>query len=256
MGIPLLLIFTIDYGNKNSKVSIMGIIYILKNKLDNKYYVGKTTNIFEKRFKQHQTSHSHIGNAIRKYSVNSFDRLVLENVPDEELDYWEQHYIQECNSISPNGYNLTYGGEGGKKSDETKKKISENSRGKKKPSFTEEHKKKISEALKRNAFTKKNKVWLGRTFTEEYKKKIKEVNKVRTLTEEQKKKISEAKKGNTNMYGKSHTEEAKQKMRIARKLYWEKNKIIFSEEAKQKMRIARKLYWEKKKIFDGKDKLL
>ena len=124
----------------------MGTIYKLENKVNGKCYVGKTTQTFYERIRDHRRNKkSLIGKALRKYGEENFNKLFLEDVPDEELDYWEIHYIQECNSVSPNGYNLTYGGEGGKKSEETKIKMGEANKGRQ---HTEETKKKMSEAHK------------------------------------------------------------------------------------------------------------
>ena len=40
---------------------------------------------------------------------------LLEEVPYTELNNREQYYIEKYNTLAPNGYNLTYGGDGGKK---------------------------------------------------------------------------------------------------------------------------------------------
>ena len=71
---------------------------------------------------------------------------------------------------------------GKRRSEETKKKMSEALKGRQ---FSEETRKKMSEALK------------GRHHSEETKKKMSEKAKGRLHTEETKKKISKAKKGNT-----------------------------------------------------------
>lgn len=150
----------------------MGTIYILENKVNGKYYVGQTTQVFYKRMREHcKNKKFYIGNALRKYGEENFSKLLLENVPDEELNYWEIHYIQECNSVSPFGYNLTYGGESGRKSEETRKKMSEEHKGEKNHMFgkhpTEEYKKKLSEAHKGQIPWNK-----GKRYTEEDKLKM------------------------------------------------------------------------------------
>jgi group I intron endonuclease len=195
----------------------MSIIYILRNKINNKCYVGQTTKTFNRRFRCHQTSHSCIGNALRKYGVAIFDKLLLESVPEEELDYWETHYIQECNSIYPNGYNFDSGGHTGKHlSKEHKKKIGESNKGK---IITEETKKKLSESNKGHV------PWMkGKHHTKESKRKLSEAhvgqkswNKGRTgiYSRETKKKMSEAKIGKISwMKGKHHTEETRKKLSI------------------------------------------
>lgn len=104
----------------------MGAIYILVNAINGKHYVGQTTNI-KRRLGQHLrfSSHSLIANAYKKYGRESFLVYVLDNVPEDELDYWEIHYIEECHSLAPDGYNLEAGGSKYKHfHEETRKKIS------------------------------------------------------------------------------------------------------------------------------------
>ena len=163
----------------------MATIYILENKINKKCYVGQTTILFKYRFKQHIKSNSVIGKTLRKYGIDNFDKILIEDVPEEKLNELEIEYIQKYNSVYPNGYNLTFGGEGGKLSEETKKKMSEAKKGK---HLSEEHKRKIGEA---------NKLSL----------------KGNHLSEETKRKISEAISGENNpMYGKHHSEEHKEKL--------------------------------------------
>ena len=196
----------------------MGIIYILENKINGKCYVGQTIQPFYKRIRDHRINKkSLIGNALRKYGEENFKKIFLEDVPIEELDYWEIHYIQECNSVSPNGYNLTKGGnrppssKGRKVSTETRKKISESMKG-------------VNTWMK------------GKHLSEETIKKKKEQipwnkGKVNIYSEESKKKMSEKHKGNANMLGKHHSEESKKKMSETHK--------SMTEETKDKMREAK-----------------
>ena len=160
----------------------MGTIYILENKVNGKCYIGQTTQNFKKRFRKHCQSHSYIGNALRRYGIDNFNKLLLENVPEEELNYWEIHYIQECNSISPNGYNLTYGGDKPPTCIGNTWNIGK--------IHTKEHNKKISESNKGRISGMKDKHQ-----SEEAKKKISIGNKGKTLTEENKKNISKSKIG-------------------------------------------------------------
>jgi hypothetical protein len=208
----------------------MGTIYILENKVDGKCYVGQTTKIFKDRFKQHQIAPLYIGRALRKYGIENFEIILLENVPEEELDYWETHYIKECNSISPNGYNFDSGGNKNKHrceetrkkisesnkgkifSEEYKKKLSEAHKGKKRPPFTEEAKKKMSEIKKKAKIIPPS--WKGKRHSEETKKKMSEVQKGHSVSKETKTKIIEARKSQfPPMKGKHHTEETKEKIR-------------------------------------------
>ena len=215
----------------------MGVIYILENKINGKRYVGKTIKTFKERFRQHQHSNSYIGKALCKNGSDNFEKILLENVPDEELDYWEIHYINECNSVSPNGYNLTYGGEGGKKSEEFKKMMSGLLKGEKNHNYgkhlSQETKDKISKFHKGKAYT------LGKKYSRETKEKDRQAKLGNTFwlgkhhTEESKKKMSEAKIGKPNHHiGIPRSEESKRKMS-------EKKKNM-SEETKRKMSKAKK----------------
>ena len=155
----------------------MGSVYILRNKINNKYYVGQTTRSFKERFLCHKTSHSIIVRSIRKYGKENFTFLLLKNIPEKELDYWEKHYINECNSLVPYGYNLEGGGNKNKK-------------------LHEETKKKMSKAQKK--IGNKPPSWEGKHHTEETKKKMSEVKKGKVVSKETRKKISEYNKGKTS----------------------------------------------------------
>ena len=110
-----------------------GQIYLAKNKLDNKIYIGQTTLTLEQRKKKHKRNYSHSNahfhRALRKYGFDNFEWIILEETDTQEkLDNLEIKYIAKYNSIK-NGYNETEGGLGGKPSDEVRKKIGEANRG-------------------------------------------------------------------------------------------------------------------------------
>ena len=110
----------------------MGLIYMLTSP-SGKKYVGQTKQRLARRWYQHW-SEAYKGSqgcravysAIRKYGKDSFKVCVLEsNVADEDLDWTEDFYIVQQNTLAPNGYNLriwTMGPAGF--SDETKAIIS------------------------------------------------------------------------------------------------------------------------------------
>ena len=131
----------------------MGTIYIITNKINEMKYIGQTIE-FKKRFRKHCQSHSYVGKALRKYGVANFNILLLNDVPEEELNYWEKYYIKECNSLVPNGYNLQDGGcENKHQHEETKRKLRE-IRKNQPPTMlgkhhTEETKRKLSEITKK-----------------------------------------------------------------------------------------------------------
>lgn len=84
-------------------------IYKIENLTNGKVYVGQSVHI-EKRFSEHCRSDSLIGQAIQKEGKQNFSFSILEECPLEELDYKEQYYIKQYNSIAPKGYNITTGG--------------------------------------------------------------------------------------------------------------------------------------------------
>lgn len=94
-------------------------IYKITNIINNKVYIGQSINI-EKRVKEHfykvQCSkdisfNSILHQAIRKYGAENFTWEVLIECSIEDIDKLEQKYIQEYNSIAPNGYNILIGGQ-------------------------------------------------------------------------------------------------------------------------------------------------
>lgn len=95
-----------------------GIIYQVTNLLNNKIYIGQTTNL-NKRIISHIDSakrmkdNSYFHKAIRKYGKENFDwSVICKCYSKEEMNEKENQYIIEKNTFSPNGYNLTLGGEG------------------------------------------------------------------------------------------------------------------------------------------------
>lgn len=102
-----------------------GTIYIATNLMNGKQYVGQTID-FKQRLMWHlHNSKYHFGRAIRKYGKDSFAFEQLE-YPAEELNQWEQHWIEQLGTFSPDGYNHTTGGDCFKMSEATKEKISKN----------------------------------------------------------------------------------------------------------------------------------
>ena len=101
----------------------MGFIYCLTFPNEKKY-VGKTTRTIEKRISGHKSPSSGcflVNKAYQKYGTFKVETLL--EVDNEHLDKYEVHYIKELNTLAPNGYNLTTGGEGGIPSDETRQKM-------------------------------------------------------------------------------------------------------------------------------------
>lgn len=96
-----------------------GSIYIIRNKINNKVYIGQTTMSVEERFKCHLKPSTikkrktyKLYNAINKYGADNFYVETLEsNIPLSELNVKEMNYILKYDSYK-NGYNSTMGGDG------------------------------------------------------------------------------------------------------------------------------------------------
>ena len=70
--------------------------------------------------------------AFKKYGVENFTiETICFSSNKKELMSLEKHYISELNTVSPNGYNLTSGGENCIVSKETRQKISNRLKGRK-----------------------------------------------------------------------------------------------------------------------------
>lgn len=91
-------------------------IYKITNKINNKCYIGQSVNP-HRRFTSHKSrarnmefSESQIlYNAIRKYGEENFSIEILEWT--EDYNNKEIEYIKKYNSTSPNGYNISSGGD-------------------------------------------------------------------------------------------------------------------------------------------------
>lgn len=94
----------------------MGIIYILTSS-SGKQYIGQTIRSLDKRWYEHvRNSHEEnygcraIGSAIKKYGPDKFQREIIWDCPNDELNTWEEFFIDLYGTMYPNGYNLTKGG--------------------------------------------------------------------------------------------------------------------------------------------------
>jgi group I intron endonuclease len=170
-------------------------IYTLSDPTTNEIrYVGKTNDI-KTRIKDHIKRSKHKKTHKDKWVNGLINKdlkpviLILDEVEDCDWIFWEKFYINLFKVWGFNLVNHTDGGDGGsfkQHSFETKQKMSEIGKGKKRPPFTEEHRRNLSESAKKKIMTK------------EHREKIKNSLKNRIIapfTEEHKKNISKAKKG-------------------------------------------------------------
>lgn len=100
-----------------------GIVYLIRNTVNNKVYIGRTVQTIEQRWYQHVNDtikgpHTRcLLNAIRKYGVDSFTiRALTPIISYEETAELEIAFITKYKSFPPElelGYNMTPGGLGG-----------------------------------------------------------------------------------------------------------------------------------------------
>jgi hypothetical protein len=101
----------------------------------NKKYVGQCVKMLSSgkkwgylsRWKQHARDATNgkdycrlLNNAIRKYKHENFTIEIIKECEIKDLDYNENLYIEQLNTMTPNGYNLTSGKTTSRQSDETK----------------------------------------------------------------------------------------------------------------------------------------
>jgi group I intron endonuclease len=228
---------------------IYGSIYKITNLLNGKSYYGQTRQPPKRRWSQHKGAAKKGGkmilyNAIRQYGVENFSfNVVHECKTLDELNAKEIEYIASNNTLAPNGYNASKGGDNYEKTPETCKKISESNKGR---IITPEWRKNMSNARKGKTITEEARKNMqnaqkGRIITAEAREKLRKVNLGKKQNAETIAKKSAARKGvpwsekkRESMLGRVHTEETKKKMSIS-----QKGRII-SEESKLKMREAKK----------------
>ena len=225
----------------------MGSIYKITNTVNGKAYIGKTTrDAVKTRIRDHLTGKGSqpVKDAIEKYGQDAFTFEILhDGIIPEFLDDLEKEVIAKFNTVSPHGYNLTDGGEGGSCSEETRRKISKTLTGyvhsdetrRKLKGRTPWNKGGIHSEETRRKMSKSNK-----SKHPEVRRKISESHKGKTLSEEHRQKISEATRGENNPRygqpgwnrGKSTPEETRRKISEAKKGK-PRNKSPYYEEAHQ-----------------------
>ena len=92
-----------------------GFIYIIKNTINNKVYIGQTRTSVNQRWSEHLRHAKYgdqvINRAMRKYGVDKFYIETLEICDIKVLDEREMYYIDLYNSTDKSkGYNVSLGG--------------------------------------------------------------------------------------------------------------------------------------------------
>lgn len=159
----------------------MGEIYKITNKINNNSYIGQVLKIsstgrklgYKNRFKRHiqNAERNYKGgcpkleNAIRKYGRDKFKIELICECQENQLNFYEDLYINKFNTLHPNGYNLMSGGGNGRRHSKiSREKMSKTRTGKKHKEITKErigkaHKNKIVEEKSKRlmSLTKKQK---------------------------------------------------------------------------------------------------
>lgn len=115
----------------------MSHIYIIRNTVNDKCYIGQTKNSIEHRFKQHigqincKTQCSALYAAIRKYGADCFftESLASGTFSKDDLNMLEIYFIDKYKTLSPDGYNLQTGGGSFSLNQEVRDKISNSLKG-------------------------------------------------------------------------------------------------------------------------------
>jgi len=201
-------------------------VYLTTNKISGKEYIGdhSTKNIKD----SYLGSGIALKDAIIKYGKENFKREILELFETKEEAFNAQEkYINEYNTLVPNGYNIspTGGNEitGGAVSNDTKIKMSIAKTGIK---FTEDHKNNLKRShigLKQSKETIQKRIskTKGKKRSQEFKDRLK-----KPKSEETKRKIRES------MIGIKHTEERRRNQSISQKNRW-KDPLERGEQSKR-----------------------
>lgn len=179
----------------------MGFIYKITNNINGKCYIGQTIKKPERRINRHfgRSNCKALHNAIQKYGRDTFTFEILHETLNIFLDDLEIAEIKRHNTLAPHGYNLTSGGEYKKVvSNQTRKKISDAAKARKRKPHSAEARQKISDANKGKIRTpearqKISESMKGRTLSPEHCKKLSHAHKGKTLSPEHRKKLSEIK---------------------------------------------------------------
>ena len=179
-------------------------VYGIRNSINGKWYIGESVNIKYRKSKHFSTlkynchKNDYLQRSWNKYGKEVFEFIILELCLEESLEAKEKEWIAKYKSNDfEYGYNLTDGGNVGKK-------------------MKEESKSKLSDSIKKHWLFNTHPM-LGKNHTQEAKNKIAAGHFGKPLSDEHKKKLSKASIGNTYSLGHKHTDESKAKMSKARK---------------------------------------
>lgn len=191
---------------------MIGYIYLITDTTNGKQYVGQHHYDKEELDPSYHGSGHIIKSIFKKRPETIKEEYIKTCYSEEEMNNDEKHYIKVFDTLYPNGYNLTEGGDGVVACEETRKKMSVNRSGKcigeNHPLYGKHRSEDVKEKLRKTHIGKQigeDNPFFGKHHTEETKKKISESNKGLQSGEKH------------PMFGKHHTEEARKKISEARK---------------------------------------
>jgi group I intron endonuclease len=200
-------------------------LYVYRNIINDKLYIGQTNNL-SRRKSQHEhyvkkgsNQLPYLYNAMRHYGIENFEFIpIFSSESLEEINYMERQMILLLNAKwkedGTGGYNIAFGGDNRKLSQETKDKIS----------------------IRQKEYQKNNKNnMLGKHHTEEAKKKISDGR------------IGKYDGKNSAFYGKHHTQESKNIMSVKRKGKFSGEKSSQSKLTNQEANEIRRLFLRENK---------
>ena len=188
-------------------------IYKILNKLNGKYYVGSSKDIFgnpDGRWNKHrqalrsQKHHSdYLQRAWNKYGEEAFELKVVEELNENELKIVEQKYLDIAKLEREKCYNASFVATGGRCEPEAMKKII--------GYWTEERRKERSEKMKG-----KNNPFYGKDHSDKVKQDCGNRFRGTTLTEESRKKRARYGKDN-HFFGNTHDQKTIKGISVTRK---------------------------------------
>jgi group I intron endonuclease len=90
-------------------------IYAIINKINNKRYIGQSRHLEQRKevhfqkLRLNKHINPHLQNAYNLYGAHNFEFIILQECPEEQLDYYEDYYINKYNTLTE-GYNICEGG--------------------------------------------------------------------------------------------------------------------------------------------------
>jgi group I intron endonuclease len=181
---------------------VVGLIYMIRNKFNDKKYIGQTTRSFADRINDYKRGfgNNYLNNAFNKYGWDNFEFSIIDTANNlEELNNKEIKYIKEYDTTNKTiGYNIESGGNNAIPSAETLEKLSKSHTGikqdsawieKRIPKAGSEEAKKFgrSKTEEEKKFLSENspKFWLGKTRSDKTRIKISETKKANGQSEKQ-----------------------------------------------------------------------